>query len=156
MMVQAKLQPFPKQALVFTCLQYKSLKAPREKEKLLIMSNFSFSHGVFYHTFRFFHQILYCCLQIFQFEKVENLPFGKGLTRNVIQNGKVIMLKWKSESLGLAYHFVQWCKICKVSQRYDVTHKTLKTKILCHLRVMELGLQPCVIIQHRFVKFQSF
>ena len=35
--------PFPKQALVFTCL-----KTLWEKEKLLMISNFSFSHSVFY------------------------------------------------------------------------------------------------------------
>ena len=39
--------PFPKQALVFTCLQYKSLENWK-KEKLSKMSNFSFSHRVFY------------------------------------------------------------------------------------------------------------
>ena len=30
------------------CLQYKSLKTLWEKEKLLVMSNFSFSHSVFF------------------------------------------------------------------------------------------------------------
>ena len=37
---------FPKQALVFMCLQYKS-KTLWEKEKLFVMSNFSFSYSVF-------------------------------------------------------------------------------------------------------------
>ena len=40
-----KLQLFPKQAFVFTCL----LKRLWKKEKLLVMYNFSFSHNVFYH-----------------------------------------------------------------------------------------------------------
>ena len=38
---------FPKQELIFTCLQYKSFKKMWEKEKLLVTSNFSFSNSVF-------------------------------------------------------------------------------------------------------------
>ena len=46
--IQIILTP-SQQALVFTCLQYKSFEnTVGEKEKLLIMSNFSFSHNVFY------------------------------------------------------------------------------------------------------------
>ena len=41
-------EPFPKQALVFMCLQYKSFENTVEKEKLLVTSNFSFSGSVFY------------------------------------------------------------------------------------------------------------
>ena len=51
-----RLTAFPKQALVFTCLQYKSLEitvgkgdiARYGKEKLLVTSNISFSHSLFY------------------------------------------------------------------------------------------------------------
>ena len=39
--------PFPKQALVFTCLQLKSFKTLWEREKSLVTSNFSFSHSAF-------------------------------------------------------------------------------------------------------------
>ena len=39
-------KPFPKQALVFTCLQNKSFKTMWEKETFA--RNFSFSHSVFY------------------------------------------------------------------------------------------------------------
>ena len=42
-----KKNGFPKQALVYRYLQYKS-KTMGKKEKLLIMSNFSFSHYVLY------------------------------------------------------------------------------------------------------------
>ena len=38
--------PFPKQALVFTCLQYKSFENTVGKGE--IAHNFSFSHSVFY------------------------------------------------------------------------------------------------------------
>ena len=46
-----------KQALVFTCLQYKSFEKKKKKlcakEKLLVTSNFSFSHTVFDHSKKF-------------------------------------------------------------------------------------------------------
>ena len=46
--LRCSFNPFPKQALVFTCLQYKSFENTRgAKEKLLVTSNFSFSHSVF-------------------------------------------------------------------------------------------------------------
>ena len=76
--------PFPKQALVFTCLQYKSLKTLWKKEKLLVMSNFSFSHSVF-NTFRKLSAILIkfeiIVCKFFQFGSVLNLLFGKGLRK---------------------------------------------------------------------------
>ena len=40
--------PYPEQALVFTCWQYKSLKTLWEKDKLFDTSYFSFFHSVFY------------------------------------------------------------------------------------------------------------
>ena len=40
--------PLPKQALILTCLQNKCFETLWEKEKLLITSNFSFSHRFFY------------------------------------------------------------------------------------------------------------
>ena len=60
----ATFNRFPKQALVFTCLQYKSFE--NTVGKGAIMSNFSFSHDVFYLFLRIhchFHQILSCRLQ---------------------------------------------------------------------------------------------
>ena len=60
------LNPFPNKPwflrVCSTCL----LKTLREKEKLLVTSNFSFSHSVFYSfewTFCQFHHIWNCCLQ---------------------------------------------------------------------------------------------
>ena len=41
-------QPFPKQALVSHVCSTSLLKTLQEKEKLLVTSNFSFSHLVFY------------------------------------------------------------------------------------------------------------
>ena len=42
------LNPFLEKSPSFTCLQHKSVENTVGKEKLLIMSNFSFSHSVFY------------------------------------------------------------------------------------------------------------
>ena len=42
-----RLTGFPKQALVFTCLQYKSFEITVGKGEI-VTSNFSFSHSVFY------------------------------------------------------------------------------------------------------------
>ena len=41
-------QPFPKQDLVFTYLQYKSFENTVGKRHMLEMSNFSFFHSFFY------------------------------------------------------------------------------------------------------------
>ena len=41
-------KPFPKQALVLTCLQYKSFENTVGKGEIAVTSNFSFSHSVFY------------------------------------------------------------------------------------------------------------
>ena len=59
------------------------LKTLWEKEKLLIMSNFSFSHSVFYLsrelcTIFIKSEIVVC--KLFEFGRVSNLSFGKGLT----------------------------------------------------------------------------
>ena len=61
--------PFFKQAFVFICLQYKSVyKTLKEKEKLLLTSNFSFSPQCFLPFWRsFLHQLQNCRLTLFQF-----------------------------------------------------------------------------------------
>ena len=57
-------------------------KTPREKEKLLVTSNFSLSKGVF-HTFGKLsaifikYEVVVC--KLFQSRRVQNLPFWKGL-----------------------------------------------------------------------------
>ena len=60
------------------------LKTLWEKEKLLVTSNFSFSHSVF-HPFRklsaIFIEFEIVVCKLFQFEGVQNVSFGKGLRR---------------------------------------------------------------------------
>ena len=63
----------PKQAPVFTCLHYKSLKTLWKKEKLLVISNFSLLHSVF-HLFGklscIFIKYEFVVCKLFQFGKV--------------------------------------------------------------------------------------
>ena len=56
------------------------LKKLREKEKLLVTSNFSFSHSVFYLFVELFAIFILCEIvvcKLFQFGKVQNSSFGK-------------------------------------------------------------------------------
>ena len=60
------------------------LKTQWEKEKLFVTSNFSFSHCIFYPfgelsvIFIKFQKVV---CKLFQFGRVQNLSFGKGLSR---------------------------------------------------------------------------
>ena len=82
--ILSSVNPFsnkPRFLRVFsTCL----LKTLREKEKLLLTCNFSFSHSVFYPFFGNFCAIFikyeFVLCQPFLFGRVQNWSFGKGLT----------------------------------------------------------------------------
>ena len=74
--------PFPNKLLFIRFCCTNLLKTLWEKEKLLVTSNFSFSHSVFY-PFRelsamFIKSEIVVC-KLFQFGRVLNLSFGKGL-----------------------------------------------------------------------------
>ena len=77
-----RLNPFPNKPWFSRVCRTSLLKTPWEKEKLLVTSNFSFSHGVFYPfgelsaTFIKF-EIVVC--KVRQFGRVLNLWFGRGL-----------------------------------------------------------------------------
>ena len=61
-----KNKPFPKQALVFTCLQYKSLKNTVRKGEIVHNTQFLLFPQCFltiWRPFCHFHQIRDCCLQ---------------------------------------------------------------------------------------------
>ena len=78
------ISPFPNKPWFLSVCSTSLLKTLQEKEKLLIMSNFSFSHSVFY-SFEDFSSIfikfeIVLC-KVFQFGRVYNLSFGKELTR---------------------------------------------------------------------------
>ena len=82
-----KISPFPKQALVFTCLQCSLLKTLWEKEKSLVMSNFSFTHSVFYPFGELSAIVIIfnCCLQ--------SLSVWKRLKFVVLERLKAFALK---------------------------------------------------------------
>ena len=75
--------PFPNKPWFLRVCSTSLLKKLREKEKLLVTSNFFFSHSVFY----LFGQLpailiklkIVVC-KLCQFGRAQNLSFGKGLT----------------------------------------------------------------------------
>ena len=76
------------------------LKTLCEKEKLLVTSNFSFSHSVFYpfrELFPHFHQIQNCCLQL--------RSVWKGLKFVVLSVVQVLKTLWEKEKLLLTSNF---------------------------------------------------
>ena len=91
------LNPFPHNDTFWHPWETNLLKTLWEKEKLLVTSNFSFSHSVFY-PFQNFSaifikfEIVVC--KLFQFARVHNLSSGDGL--NDLQNYLIcIQKKWK-------------------------------------------------------------
>ena len=73
--------PFPNKPWFLHVCSTSLLKTLREKEKLLVMSNFSFSHSVFYpfgqlSAILIKLKIVVC--KLFQFGVVQNLSLGKG------------------------------------------------------------------------------
>ena len=84
------LKPFPKQALIFMCLLYNSLKTPREKGEIAHHEQFLIFPSVFY-PFRELSAIFikFVC-ELFQFGRVQNFSFGKGLKKTDSINLKYI------------------------------------------------------------------
>ena len=81
-MGNVQFNPFPNKPGILRVCGKSLLKTLWEKEKLLVMSNFSFSHSVFY-LFEEFSAILnkteIVVCTVFQFGRVYDLSFGKGL-----------------------------------------------------------------------------
>ena len=76
------INPFPNKPWFLRVCSTSLLKTLREKEKLLVTSNFSFSHNVFYPFVELSaifinFEILVC--KPFQFGRIKVLLFGKGL-----------------------------------------------------------------------------
>ena len=74
--------PFPNKPWFLRVCSTSLLKTLREKENLLITSNFPFSHSVFYpfgelSTLFIKSEIVVC--KLFKFGRAQNLSFGKGL-----------------------------------------------------------------------------
>ena len=76
--------PFPKQAIVFTCLQYKSFENTLGKGKIARKEQFLLFPQCFLpvrRTFFHFHYTKNCCLQTLLVWK--SLKFGKGLNQHL-------------------------------------------------------------------------
>ena len=86
---QSTFNPFPNKPWFLRFCSTSLLKTPWEKEKLLVTSNFSFSHSVFY-PFRelsaTFIKLEIVVCNLFQVGRVKNLSFGKRL--NLLQKKK--------------------------------------------------------------------
>ena len=92
-----KVNPFPNKPWFLRVCSTSLLKTLWEKEKLLVTSNFSFSHSVFYpfeEVSAIFIKFVIVVCKVFQFGQVNNFSFGKGLT-----NFSFVTL-WLTRSLG--------------------------------------------------------
>ena len=82
LIVWQRVNPFPNKPWFLRVSSTSLLKTLREKEKLLVTSNFSFSHSVFY-PFRelsaIFIKFKIVVCKLFQYGMVQNWLFGKGL-----------------------------------------------------------------------------
>ena len=79
------VNPFPNKPWVLCVCSTSLLKTLWLMEKLLVTSNFSFSNSVFYPFVELsavFIQFEIVVCKLFQFERVQNLSFGKGLKGN--------------------------------------------------------------------------
>ena len=77
------INPFPNKPWFLRVYSTSLLKTLWEKEKLLVASNFSFSHSVlcpFEELSAVFFKFEIVVCKLFQFGRVYNLSFGKGLT----------------------------------------------------------------------------
>ena len=89
-MAASQFNPFPNKPWFLRVCCESLLKTLWEKEKLLLMSNFSFSHSVFYlygKLSAIFAQFEIVICKFFQFGRVKKLSFGKGL--NTLPNNCV-------------------------------------------------------------------
>ena len=78
------VNPFPNNSWFLQVCNKSLLKTLWEKEKLLITSNFSFFHSVFYNFGELsasFIKLRIVVCKLFQFDRVQNLLFGKGLNQ---------------------------------------------------------------------------
>ena len=82
------INPFPNKPWFLRVCSTSLLKTLWEKEKLLVTSNFSFSHSVFY-PFRelpvIFIKFEIVVWKLFQFGRVQSSSFGKGLNTYFVE-----------------------------------------------------------------------
>ena len=91
------VNPFPNKPSYLRVCSTRLLKTLWEKEKLLVTSNFSFSHSVFYlfeelSAILIKFEIVVC--KLFQFERDKNLSSWKGLKARLITFFKTRLIKF--------------------------------------------------------------
>ena len=96
------INPFPNKPWFLRVCSTSLLKTLQEKEKLLVTSNFSFSHSVFYlfgELSAIFNELEIVVCKLFQFGRVQNFLFGKGLNSNSILKSLLsfLILDFKSK-----------------------------------------------------------
>ena len=82
-----QVNPFPNKPWFLRVCRTSLLKTLWEKKKLLVTSNFSFSHSVFYllrELSAIFIEFEIVVCKLLQFEGVQNVSFGKGLKAEII------------------------------------------------------------------------
>ena len=83
---RCRINPFPNKPWFIRVCRTSLLKTLWEKEKLLISNNFSFSHSLLYpfgELSAIFIKFEIVVCKLFQFGRVSNLSFGKGLRENM-------------------------------------------------------------------------
>ena len=112
-MSNCKLSPFQNKPWFLRVCSTGLLKTLQEKEKLLVTSNFSFSCSVFYPFREFFatfikFEIAVC--KLFQFWRVQNLSFGKGLNLNICWK-EYVMERWRICLVSFSNFSMSICKL---------------------------------------------
>ena len=114
---QICINPFPIMPLFLCVYSTSLLKTVLEKEKLLVKSNFSLSHTVFYpfgELPTIFIKLKIVVCKLVSVRRVSNLLFGKGLSSIFIGHTSKHVIDW----------LIQWC-----FQRY-FSHITATAHIL--------------------------
>ena len=86
---------FPNKPWFLRVCRNSLLKTMWEKEKLLVTSNFSFSHSVFYpfiELFAIFIKLEIVVCKVFQFGRVQSLSFGKGLRERLLSPKRTVSI----------------------------------------------------------------
>ena len=95
--------PFPNKPRFSRVCNYSLWKTPREKEKLLVRSNFSFSHSVFYpfgELSAIFIKLKIVVCKLFQFRRVQILSYGNKLRRCFFKLPILISMKNEKKKLN--------------------------------------------------------
>ena len=109
--------PFPNEPLFLRVCCKSLLKTLWEKEKLLVTSNFSFSHSAFFPSrelYAIFINFKIAVCKLFQFGRVQNVLFGIGIIH--IFTRRDIPLASTPKHSQTKYQMVQFCWVQTVAK----------------------------------------